>query len=241
LKNVNLEKKMERVSIIEGKMPIIVVAPHGYDGDDENTGYIAEYTATMINAYAVINRGWERSDSIDYENDKADCNNVIHCNADVVREEFLDPILRFKNRILKNHRFEFVYIFYIHGMSNKHRKIAGDDKLDMVIGYGAGSPDSLSCETWEKNAFAYYLQEFGINVYEGKKGGPMSGWSRNNMNQYFRKWQPSKYVKSMQIEIVHELRNNKEKCNIICNYLATSMKELICIEGFSSSITIKSY
>jgi hypothetical protein len=25
----------------------------------------------------------------------------------------------------------------------------------------------------------------GIVAYEGKKGGPMSGWSKNNMNQLF--------------------------------------------------------
>ena len=77
---------MERVSVIEGKSPIIIVAPHGYKGDDENTDLIAEEIANALHCYAVINRGWERSDSVDFMKDKADCNNVYHCKEDVVRE-----------------------------------------------------------------------------------------------------------------------------------------------------------
>ena len=33
---------MERVSVISGKLPVIIVAPHGYDGNDENTALVAE-------------------------------------------------------------------------------------------------------------------------------------------------------------------------------------------------------
>jgi hypothetical protein len=232
---------MERVSIISGKLPIIVVAPHGYEGNDENTAYITEKIAQTINAYAVINRGWERDDSVDYMKDKADCNNVNHCYEDVVKEEFLDPILRFKNRILKDQRFDRAYIFYIHGMGNKHRKISGDDNLDIVIGHGAGSPNSFTCENWEKDALSHFLSESGVTVYEGKKGGPMSGWARNNMNQLFRKWHPIKQVKSMQIEIVYELRNSKEKCNTTAYNLANAMRYLIYLEDFNSTKIIKTY
>ena len=138
---------MERVSVIEGSIPVIVVAPHGFHGDDENTDLIAETIASTIDAYAVINRGWERGDTVDSFKDWADCNNVYHCKEDVVREEFLEPIIRFKNKILKKE--QLAYIFYIHGMGNRHRAVAKDPYLDAVLGYGAGKPNSFSCDIWQ--------------------------------------------------------------------------------------------
>lgn len=230
---------MERVSIISGKLPIIIVAPHGYDGNDENTSIIAEHIAKSINAYAVINRGWERARDVDYMLDKADCNDVNHCHEDVVKEEFLEPILRYKNRILQSHNAAYVY--YIHGMGNKHRKIAGDDSLDMVVGYGAGSPNSHTCEIWQKDLLCHLLHESGVNAFEGKKGGPMSGWSRSNMNQLFRKWYPEPNVYSMQIEIVHELRSYKDLAILTADCIATAVNDMLIVKSFNASKTLQAY
>ena len=207
-----INPKSERVSIYEGKLPIIIVAPHGYKADDENTGFIADYIATKINAYLVCNNGWERDETVDYLEDKADCNNVNHCHEDVVKQEFLEPILRYKNKILRNHNL--AYIYYIHGMSNKHRKLANDPHLDVVVGFGAGSPNSFSCELWKKDLFLHLLNSTGVNAYEGSKGGLMSGWARNNMNQLFRKWYPEPQVQSLQIEIVKDLRASLDIASI---------------------------
>lgn len=225
---------MERVSIISGKLPIIVVAPHGFNGNDENTAYIAEYIAQKINAYAVINRGWERDDDVDFLNDKADCNNVLHCHEDVVKDEFLDPILRFKNRIMLEAKFDTVYVYYIHGMSNKHRKICGDNKLDIVLGHGAGSPNSFTCKNWEKDAFAHQLMRNGLTTYIGASGGPMSGWARNNMNQLFRKWYYDSMVSSMQIEIIYERRALLTTCQSLADILSDAMRTICTLENFST-------
>ena len=43
---------MERVSVIEGKRPIIFVAPHGYKGDDENTDAMVEHMSQQLSSYA---------------------------------------------------------------------------------------------------------------------------------------------------------------------------------------------
>ena len=66
---------MEKVSVLEGTIPALIIAPHGFKNDDLNTDLIAEEIATDLSAYAVINRGWERADKVDWFNDKADCNN----------------------------------------------------------------------------------------------------------------------------------------------------------------------
>jgi len=230
---------MQRVRNISGQSPIIIVAPHGYEGDDERTALISEEIANKLNAFAVINLGWERCNKVDFMQDKADCNNVIHCLEDVVREEFLEPIVRYKSKILAKH--SMVNIFYIHGMSNKHRKISNDPKLDIVVGYGAGHPNSFSCEDWKKNLFIYLLERNGINAYEGASGGYMSGWNKNNMNQLFRKWYYERNVQSMQIEIIHELRKTNGAAKYTAGLLAELIDETVKAKSFSQVIYCKSY
>lgn len=230
---------MERVSIISGKLPILIVAPHGFNGNDENTAIIAEHIAKRINAYAVINRGWERNHVVDFMLDKADCNNVNHCLEDVVKEEFLDPIIRYKNKILKTN--QTAYIYYIHGMGNKHRDFSSNKQMDAVIGYGRGSPNSFTCELWKKDLLCHLLNESGINTLEGRSGGLMSGWAKSNMNQLFRKWYYEPNVQSMQIEIVHELRSCPDISAITAEFIAIAMKNMLTIQSFNSTKSYKSY
>lgn len=229
---------MERVSIISGKLPIIIVSPHGYNGDDENTSLIAEHIAHSINAYAVINRGFERTDNPDVINDKADCNNISHCHEDVVKEEFLEPIIRYKNKILQ--KYSSAMIYHIHGMSDKHRKIVKDE-MDVVIGFGAGSPNSFTCALWKKNYLCHTLNNYGINSYEGSKGGPMSGWSRNNMNQLFRKWYPDSRVDSMQLEITHALRCDVSEATTTAERISLAIEEVYAAKNFTQTVQNKVY
>lgn len=230
---------MERVSIISGKRPILIVSPHGYKNDDENTSVVAEAIANLLDCYGVVNRGWERADDVDVFNDKADCNNVTHCHEDVVKDEFLDPILRFRSRILKTH--PRVHMFMIHGMSDRHREKVNDPNLDVVIGYGAGSPDSHTCDLWRKDLFITLLENNGMTVYEGKKGGQMSGWARNNMNQLFRKWYTDPAVQSMQIEITHELRADNDIAQLTAEYMAVAMKDMLGRTGYMGNTKHRQY
>src|SRR5262252_8302687 len=215
---------LERVSIIEGRTPVLLVAPHGAKCDDVNTDHLAQHAANVLKAYAVINRGWERSEAVNYFEDKADCNNFNHME-DVVRDEFLDPILRFRSRILKKHGAMFMFL--LHGMSNDIRQKTGEPQLDMIVGYGAGTPPSYSCEIWRKDLFVYLLSQAGLTIWEGKPGGMMSGWTRNNMNQLFRKHYPDARVQSMQIEIVRALRNDDSMAELTAEYLATAVQDFV--------------
>jgi hypothetical protein len=213
----------KRVSVIQGKAPVLLVAPHGARCDDLHTDLLAEYAATALRGFAVINRGWERSASVDYLRDRADCNNFTHM-ADVVRDEFLDPILRFRNRILKAHATMF--LFFMHGMSNEIRAKTGEPRLDAIVGYGAGSPPSYTCETWRKDLFVYLLGQIGLTVWQGKSGGAMSGWTRNNMNQLFRRHYPDRRVQSIQVEVVRELRKDQVAAEMTAEHLAAAMEDL---------------
>ena len=216
---------MERVSIKSGKVPIILVSPHGFQGNDENTAMLTEMTSLLLNSYYVINRGWERDAKVDIFKDKANCNSVNHCMEDVVREEFLEPIINFKNRILKTN--SLCYIYYIHGMASIHRTIVANPKLDLVVGWGDGNPASPSCDPWRANAFCSLLWSADIEAYQGKPGGAMAGWARDNMNQLFRKWYFENKVQSMQLEIIWEKRKDKGTCALTAAQLAEAMQEML--------------
>jgi hypothetical protein len=203
-----VNKLMERVSAIKGNNPVLVIAPHGADGDDDYTALITEVIADTIGAFAVINRGWQRAEDYDYSKEHANCNNVVHCHQDVVKGEFLDPILRFTDKIRKDHGE--VNVFIIHGVGNDIRKKANDMALDAIVGYGNGKPPSYSCELTRKTAFIYIMNNSKIKTYEGKAGSQYSGKSKVNLNQLFNHWYPDDAVNSMQLEIVKELREDDE-------------------------------
>lgn len=218
---------MERISLIQGDSPILIVAPHGVD--DKNTDLIAEMVAFELGAYAVINRGWKKSLNVDYAKDLANCNNLQHLHSDVVREEFLEPIIIFKNRIKKLYN-DTVSMIILHGCSNKVRNKAQDQSLDLILGWGLGS--HRSCTEKFKNSLCYCLKNEGFGVYEGAPQGIYSGSSKNNLNQLFKRWYPDDMVNSIQIEIVKELRCDPDFIDLTISSLANSLN---CIEVFDDT------
>jgi hypothetical protein len=217
---------LERVTIIDGKKPVIYVAPHGAQCDDTNTARIAEVMAETTKGYAVINRGWERHDTVDYTREKANCNNIEHCHQDVIKEEFLDPLMRFKNRILK--KWSRLLIVYLHGMSDDVQIRTGYDRMNFVVGWGNGNPPSYTCQKWVKDFLIYHLAiSDNSTVGEGKVGGRYAGRAKNNMVQLFRGRYPDNEVDSIQIEIVNKIRNKKTLAEATGQVMGIVMQELL--------------
>ena len=213
---------MERVITHRGSFPALVIVPHGHD--DTHTGAIGEAIIEAIDAYAVINKGWERADAYDYYKDKANCNDINHIHEDVVREEFLEPILNFTNSI---YNVETPCLFIIHGVSNSVRKEVNDN-LDAIIGYGEGNTPSYSCDLQFKDALMNIMFLKGINVYQGKAGGKYSARRKNNLNQLYRSdLYYDDVINSVQIEIVRELRENEETARETGLVLGTIIKEVV--------------
>lgn len=224
---------MERISVREGDIPVIFVAPHGVD--DMNTDFLVDKISLEMDAFAVINRGWKRSEHFDYFQDKADCNNFLHVHEDVVKEEFLLPIMRMVSKIKKN-LDNRVFIFNIHGCSNDVRKKANDNNLDLILGYGEGSPSSYTCDLKMKDSLAYFLERENFIVYEGKKGGKYAARSQNNLNQLFRLWYPDFCVHSVQIEIVKELREDEGMLQITSDGLMGAIDDLLLFDDTESTV-----
>ena len=230
----------ERVSLVIGKNPIILVAPHC---DDNNTDIIAEETAKLLNCYAVINRGFDRSDDVDVNNDKANCNRCDHVKEDVVYEEFLKPIIKFKDQILKRIDKESglgrgwpsgtgwmlpdinspkCLIFYLHGVGDKVHSTA-NEQVTAIVGYGLGTKkDSLTCELWRKNLLVDLYRKYSNDgdIFEAKGGSKYAGRGANNLNQYFRKHDLIPWVDCMQLEFPYSHRKTKNRA-VLCSTLLT--------------------
>lgn len=236
---------MQRTSSIKGTEPILIIVPHGHD--DPNTSIVAEQIIKELDAYGVINYGWERADKYDYYEDRANCNNITHIHEDVIKEEFLDPILDFTDRILNVGNLPNIFI--IHGVSNSIRntfiptdldlngQIAGgltdSRNLDIIVGGGQGVKPSLSCPEWYRNLFMQYLGRDGFNTWDGAEGGAYSGRGHNNLNQLFRSWKnyQNDDVFSVQLEIVRARRETKDIAEVTGDRLAMAIEDVVDIRN----------
>ena len=233
----------ERVNVIFGKQPILLVAPHG--PDDHNTAIITETAAKCCDSYAVINQGFERGEDVDIDNDIADCNRVDHCGSEIVYDEFLKPILKIKENITKKFRGaswvsgdeseKKLLILFIHGAGNIVHKEA-NEQVDVIVGYGLGNAkDSLTCRAWRKNLFVDLWRKYSNvgEVYEGSGSGRYAGRSSNNMNQYFRKHQLDRQVESMQLEFPYSMRQTDINAHDTGKHLALVLLGMMGIDSYT--------
>jgi hypothetical protein len=238
----------ERVNVLFGKHPILLVAPHG--PDDTNTALIAELAAANADTNAVINQGFDRGEEVDVNNDIADCNRVDHCLSEVVVDEFLSPIMKIKDRVLKkiavsphadSEYSKKLLIVYIHGAGDIVHKEA-NEYVDVVVGYGLGKEkDSLTCKAWRKNLFIDLWRSYSDSgeVYEGSGSGRYAGRSSNNMNQFFRKHQLNRQVDSIQLEFPFSMRKTESQATTTAMLLGLVLKDMMSYDEYKKTAITK--
>lgn len=187
---------MSRVKIFHGANPFLIVAPHGGGPTDLRSAFIAGIIAKEIDGFAVINEGWKRRGTPNFRLSYANCNSISHCLQEPLLSEFLEPIDECRKIILLRHHK--VHLFLIHGMDERKN-------ADIVLGYGAGNPSRHSCSLCFKDRFLSCLSLENFQPAQGKSGGKLSGWDKDNLNQLY---QPVTSVESIQVEIGLSLRKN---------------------------------
>lgn len=217
---------MERVSLIYGENPILIVVPHG--ADHENLAKAGEMLAQDVGGFAVINRGWVRSQRVDHESDLANCNDIRHLREDVVREEFLNPVLRMASRIKKKYS-ESALMIVLLPCSEDAKSVADGEMLDLVVGYGSGNPPSYSCGARTKNAMIHFLQEEGFGVYEGAAGSKYSGKAKNSLNQLFVRSHEAD-VESIQLAVVDDMISDDPMIAMTVEGLVSAIDSLRSLE-----------
>ena len=217
---------MERVSIIHGNKPILLIAPHG--PEDRNTDTFTASAAKALGCSAVINRGFIKGPRVDVSHDIANCDHVSHCRSPVVYDEFMRPIVRWYNRFSKNHRT--LYVFVVHSIDSIVRDLTSRD-LSMVIGFGQNFKNPrFSCDPWRKDllSFLFAKDKNAWGVWVAGDQSPFSGWEPTCLNQLFygefQNEEPA--VQSMQLSIIENVLWDRDDADISGVYFASILTKI---------------
>lgn len=234
------KKPKERVTIVYGKNPIVLVCPHGYD--DNQTDILTATAAKELDCNALINHGWKRAKLVDELNSIANCNNFNHVmdTANMaVNDEYGRPLIRLVNRALKKssltraNKFGYeeqnIYLIHVHGVGDWIKKTVKDKDLTAIIGYGQSDKPSHTCRKWEAETLGHYLTLNGLKTYMGANGGNYCARAKINMNQLFKLYPQYRIetVRSMQVELTYDSRSDNTKAEKTGKLLAKAVKSLL--------------
>jgi hypothetical protein len=151
------------IPIRRGNCSILVIAPHGYQEDDEKTYEICRLIADEVDCYSIVNKTYMKppwqidpntnkiligldGEPIRHDPDKSkkwinlNRKNQVHKH---LKSEFEEPLLRTINAIIKE--YGKALVLWIHGIDDDNLtpgNIQGDpvSPPDALIGIGQGEP-----------------------------------------------------------------------------------------------------
>lgn len=242
--------------IISGTNNIILVAPHGYKGDDDNTGQLTRLLAERLNCYAIINemyrktswtviKGTRVKDPVDLFCNEVDLNSALQIEQAGLEKKWLGTIEKFKEDILTTH--SKCLVFFIHGTKDKNvEKI--DDQADVLLGVGRVKPDSEkddrpTANDETVNKLIKFLKNEGsitaVVARAAKKEkddieNRYAGWDRTNLNQLFtarNKKYTDKRVGSIQLEFKYDgFRDTPENIEATAGKLTLAISKLTGVD-----------
>lgn len=109
----------------KGTCNVLVVVPHGYEGNDDNAEILGYQVAEKLNAYAIINnRKYKRGKVLNQASDVADLNEPSQAKE---IPEYWNAVFDHTTDIVRKFGERPALVFYIHGMGDANS-----------IEYGAG-------------------------------------------------------------------------------------------------------
>lgn len=134
---------------IKYRSNILIVAPHGVDGDDDNTGEIVRLAADKLQCSAVINEVYRKPKEGEVPDEKSKILNLNRLNqikGTAAEKDFLKPIVEISTGLTNAHGKAIVV--WVHGIGDDSVKEykkkyeigrnvnilrAGREKLDNVL------------------------------------------------------------------------------------------------------------
>jgi hypothetical protein len=210
IRAVKEERNVREIEIIQGSNRILLIAPHGFVDDEENTGVLAREMAGRLACYAVINESYRkpRKNTLEVPDKKGGVLNLNRFNQveTHLKEEFLDPLLEITHEIIQNQGQALV--FWVHGIKDKniHKAVHADPAgVHVVLGIGQGDPERITATRKTAKALRRSLRRNPIrpiNAGLAREGSNYCGWHPNIMNQIFvNKGYDHSTVQSVQLEI----------------------------------------
>jgi len=224
------------IEFYPGSTNILLIAPHGYPDDDENTAELTQKIADQLKCSAIINRTYlkpydtkkskRNGGKADLENNFLDLNSIDQAK---LHPDFIPGI---KNVVEDGTP---TTVIWIHGALNENIKAEAKrisnfkkvpDQLHALIGYGQGPDQSIKGRKRTKEEeddsptigkdraerFAQLLTAGGMNTELTRRlAKNFCGRAHDNMNQWFLGKYESDSVQSLQIEIRNKDFRDTEK------------------------------
>lgn len=201
------------IEFLPGASNILLVAPHGHDKNDINTGKLTRLIAEQNGCSAIINETYRKpasGKSANKADKRVDLNSIPQVKTHLGKE-LLTPLLEYKNKIVK--RYGSILILWIHGAKDENieydiSKDSGINSSKVQVLLGAGQKTRSDRSTAHKKTVSELLNALEKNGLEAVSANPdpkkktsFCGWDRNNMNQLFRVGQyKDTHVQSVQLE-----------------------------------------
>jgi DNA repair photolyase len=234
----------------KGNCNILVIAPHGHPRDDVGTYKLARKIANEMDCYAVVNEKYRKPENIKaWESPSPDHVVDLNLSAEIKKSpgavtDFHDPIINFKQQILK--KYGSLLILHVHGIGNENRKKVAEllpsykknrEDLHVLIGYGQRKNDvsritadignfvsPLRDELRRQNINSAVAPEDPIKDKNGENQR-YCGNDPGRLNQYL--FGKNKNIQSLQLEFKKSgFRNNNINIEKVAIKFAEAVREV---------------
>ncbi len=220
----------ENIEQIKDNNPILLIAPHGRNEDDENTAPITRLMAKKLDCYAIINEVYRRpvekkNEGPNKKKKIINLNDLSQVNK-YLKSEFLEPIVSFKDEIVRNHSKALVVL--IHGIADTNAFYPNEKSpVDIIIGIGL--PDRPSAQKESAEKLKELIPSTKAEVAQRDILDKYVGWSKRNLNQLFtprNKEYNDPKVESIQLEIKYSGFRDKKNIENTAERLSMALSEL---------------
>jgi hypothetical protein len=186
------KKKTKDIQVVNGNVNpnILLIAPHGVKGDDDNAGRLAVAIQKKLDCHAIINEAFKKPEKddkdqygeADIEGRLADLNFIPHAQA---HPTFIESIT---SKITDPGN---THVFWIHGIDDinlakeAQKRSYGDAKC--LVGYGQGNGNGQSMNADKAKQFVNLLTDNDLSTKATHaQSKDYRGVSETNMTQYFK-------------------------------------------------------
>jgi hypothetical protein len=196
--------KLREVSVRDsGTCNVLVVAPHGFPGNDDNTEILAYRLAQKLEAYAVVNNRKYKRPGERWANDEPGFVADLNSPEDVQKSapDFFEKLMVKVDDLCK--KYKKAIVVFIHGMGDdKAGQKSRATKCDIGVGYSGSEHDP---------AKAFASKDFVKDLRAGLKANgmwpaPVGRWftGSGTMAAYFRGRKGYENVEAVQLEFRYE-------------------------------------
>lgn len=226
-----MEQPVQReFEIISGSGNVLLVAPHGVLGDDDNTGTLARKLAEQLNCHAIINEVYRKPDKDsgephDIDKKIVNLNDLRQYRKTPLEKQFLGPINDAVNATQK--KYKTTYIFHIHGIDDgKIENNVVSTQVVLGIGLASTKPgkDSLSIPKKIATELETAISKSGITA-SITNHPDYTAIAPHNLNQLFQKQVPK--INSVQVEFKKSgIRDTDDNIAVAAELIAQAIRKL---------------